>query len=175
MGGLARTKEEYTAVLELVKQIAKEEEKTREIVGKIRERHGHLDSVKMELDELDLQMQTQRDEIAEKTGEVNKAKIQGARRKAGREEEMEENKRAREEARQLLGEKHLAAVDLANQIRDVNLMEEEERDHMGQEAARIRANYASLLESIKKFNEKLDADFTKLEAAMDKINTPSAL
>jgi len=172
---LDRTKEEYTAVLELVKQIAKEEEKAREIVGKIREQDGMLDSVKMEIDELEMQLRDIQIQIAEKESEFTKAKMQWTRRKAGKEEEIAEAKKAREEARLQLGEEQLVAVDLANQIRDLGLMEEEEIEQMGQEAAIIRGKYATLLESIEKFNEKINADYIKMDEAVAKMKTPPSL
>ena len=50
---LERSREEYAAALELVRQIAKEAQKTREVVGSIREQHGHLERVKMEMDEVE--------------------------------------------------------------------------------------------------------------------------
>ena len=46
---------------------------------------------------------------------------------------------------------------------------------MGQEAAVIRGHYATLLESLQKFNEKIASDFLVLEAAREKMATPSAL
>lgn len=172
---LERTREEYTAVLELVKQIAKEEQKVREIVARIREQHGHLDTVKMELDELESDLRETQQRVATKATELNKAKLQWGRRKKGKEEELEEGRRVRQESRQLLGEEQLAAMDLANQVRDLSVREEEERVMMGQEAAVIRGHYATLLESLQKFNEKMSSEFQVLEAAREKMATPSAL
>ena len=54
--------------------------------------------------------------MATKATELNKAKLQWGRRKKGKEEELEEGRRARQESRQLLGEEELAAMDLANQV-----------------------------------------------------------
>ena len=57
----------------------------------------------------------------------------------------------------------------------MSLREEEERVTMGQEAAVIRGHYATLLESLQKFNEKMNSEFLVLEAAREKMATPSAL
>lgn len=172
---LERTRVEYMAVLELVRQIAREEQKTREIMGKIREQHGKLDSIKMEVDELENDLREERQQAGSRRAEMEKVRLQAERRRRGKEEEVTEGRGAVEAARRQLGEAELASVELAGQTKAATDQVEEERVMMGQEAANIRATYSTLLEAIQKFNDKMNRDFDKIEEAKEAMNTPSAL
>ena len=75
-----------------------------------------------------------------------------------------------------MGEEQLAAMELSNKMRDINLMCEDEQEEMAREAANIRAHYSTLLEAMEKFNNKLNEDFSKIGEARDKLNQgPPAL
>jgi len=167
---LERTKEEYNAILELVKQIAKEEEKIREVVGKIREQQSQIDAKKMEQDELENDLREAENEVAEKAAEVNKISVQWNRRKVGRQEELAERRAARDLARTQVGEEQIVAIDLGEQLRDLELMKEEENTGMAEEATSIRMQYAKLLEAMERFYAKMKNDMTKIEAAAQRLN-----
>jgi len=166
---LERGREEYAAALELVKQIAEEAQKTREVVGSIREQHGHLERVQMEMDEVESHLREVVQQVADRKGEMAKARLQGERRKKGKEEELEAERVAVEAARQDVGEEQLAVVEAIDRIRDMELQEQEERDAMELEAQQVRQHYSAILETIELFNTKLARDFQRLEEAQDRM------
>ena len=184
--------------MELVKQIAEEAQKTREVVGSIREQHGHLERVQMEMDEVESHLREVVQQVADRKGEMAKARLQGERRKKGKEEELEAERVAVEAARQDVGEEQLAVVEAIDRIRDMELQEQEERDAMELEAqqvglpiffypvvnwkvlhdffvplfltpAQVRQHYSAILETIELFNTKLARDFQRLEEAQDRM------
>merc|ERR1719208_411921 len=126
----------------------------REMVGKLREQAGKMERVKMDMDELESEL---------REAELAKVRLQGDRRRRGKEEELVCERRAVEEAKQQLGEEQLAVVELVNQLREVRLMEEQEALEMGREAAIIRGHYAKILEAVQKFNMKMVNDFKIIE------------
>jgi len=169
---LERSREEYAAALELVKQIAKEGQKTREVVGRIREQHGHLETVKMEMDEVESDLREVVQQVVDRKGEMAKARLQGERRMKGKKEELEAERTAVEAARLDVGEEQLAVVEVMGSIRDIELQEQEEMDAMGQEAYQVRQHYSAMLETIELFNTKLARDFQRIEEAQDKMARP---
>jgi len=172
---LERSKEEYGAALELIKAISKEGEKMREMVGKLREQAGKMERVKMDMDELESELREAQQQVGERKAELAKVRLQGDRRRRGKEEELVCERRAVEEAKQQLGEEQLAVVELVNQLREVRLMEEQEALEMGREAAIIRGHYAKILEAVQKFNLKMANDFKIIEEAQLKMSAPPAL
>jgi len=167
---LERLKEDYGAVLDLVQQVAQEQQKTRELVGKIREQHSIMETIKLEREETESVIREFESQVKEKTAVLGKTRGQWLRRKKGKEEEIQQGGSDLEEAKLQLGEEQLAAMELANKIRDINLMCEEEQDEMCREAAIIRSHYSTLLEAMEKFNNKLNEDFDKIGCARDKLN-----
>jgi len=173
---LGRWKEDYTAVLELVQQIAQEQQKTRELVAKIREQHSVMETVKSDREELDSVIREKENQIKEKSAVLAKMRGQWARRKKGKEEEIQQGSADLEQAKLQMGEEQLAAMELSNKMRDINLMHEDEVEEMAREAANIRAHYSTLLEAMEKFNAKLNEDFKKIGDARDKLSQgPPAL
>jgi len=172
---LERSKEEYGAALELIKAISKEGERMREMVGRLREQSGKMEGVKMDMDELESELREAQQQVGERKAELGKVRLQGDRRRRGKEEELVAERRAVEEGKQQLGEEQLAVVELVNQIREVKLMEEDEALEMGREAATIRGHYAKILEAVQRFNQKISNDFKIMEEAQIKMNAPPAL
>jgi len=173
---LDRWKEDYSAVLELVQQIAQEQQKTRDLVGKIREQHTMMETIKLEREEAESVIRELESQLKEKSAVLGKMRGQWARRKKGKEEEIQHGGSDLKEAKATLGEEQLAAVDLSNKLRDINLMCEDDQEEAAREAAIIRAHYSTLLEAMEKFNTKLNEDFLKIGGARDKLNQgPPAL
>merc|ERR1719193_1277647 len=133
------------------------------MVGKLREQAGKMERVKMDMDELESELREAQQQVGERKAELGKVRLQGDRRRRGKEEELVAESRAVEEAKQQLGEEQLAVVELVNQIREVRLMEEQEALEMGKEAAIIRGHYAKILEAVQKFNMKMVNDFKIIE------------
>eukprot|EP00092_Neocalanus_flemingeri_P039043 GFUD01042502.1.p1 GENE.GFUD01042502.1~~GFUD01042502.1.p1 ORF type:complete len:450 (+),score=180.21 GFUD01042502.1:281-1630(+) len=173
---LDRCKEDYSAVLELVQQIAQEQQKTRDLVGKIREHHTVMESTKLEKEEAESVIRELENQFKERSAVLAKMRGQWARRKKGKEEEIQQGGSELEEAKLQLGEEQLAAMDLSNKIRDLNLMCEDEQEEMARLAGNTRAHYSMVLEAMEKFNNKLNEDFAKIGEAKNKLNQgPPAL
>ena len=163
-------------MLELVQQIAQEQQKTRELVAKIREQHSIMETVKSDREELESVIREKENQIKEKSAVLAKMRGQWGRRKKGKEEEIQQGSADLEHAKLQMGEEQLAAMELSNKMRDINLMHEDEVEVMAREAANIRAHYSTLLEAMEKFNTKLNEDFKKIGDARDKLNQgPPAL
>jgi len=173
---LCRWKDDYKAVLELVQQIASEQEKTRNLMAKIREQHNAMETIKMQREETESEIRELENQFQEKNASLSKLRGQWARRKKGREEEIQAAGADLEETKQQVGQEHLAELEISNKINEFNMMSEDEQTEMNKEAASIRSQYASILESMEKFNNKLHEDFEKIGNATDKLNEgPSAL
>merc|ERR1711864_12944 len=118
---LDRLKGEYTAVLDLVKQVAGERQKTRELEGKMREVQGQTVSFKLELEEGDSLVREKEIQVEKKKEEGNKMKVQWNRKKKGKEEEILCGSNELEHAKKHLGQEELAVVELSSQIRNLDM------------------------------------------------------
>jgi len=173
---LIRWKEDYTAVLELVQQIAQEQEKTRHLVSKIREQHIAMDTIKLQREETESEIREHESQVKERSAALVKLRAQWSRRKKGKEEEIREAGDELEHAKLQVGEDQVATMEISNRIRDLRLMSDEEHAARGNEAASIRSQYSAILESMEKFNAKLNKDWEKIGNASDKLNQgPPAL
>ena len=171
-----RWKDDYTAVLELVQQIANEQEKTRILMGKIREQNINIETIKLQREETESEIRELENQVKEKSASLSKLRGQWARRKKGKEEEIAAATADLEHTKLQVGEDHVAAVEISTRKSDIIRMSEEEQAEMAKEAASIRSQYATLLESMEKFNNKLNEDFEKISNATDKLNEgPPAL
>ena len=163
-------------MLELVQQIAQEQQKTRELVAKIREQHTSMETIKSDREELESVIREKENQVKEKSAILAKMRGQWARRKKGKEEEIQQGAADLEHAKLQMGEEQFTALELSNKMRDIKLLQEDEVEEMAREAATIRSHYSSLLEAMEKFNTKLNEDFNKIGGACDKLNQgPSAL
>jgi len=173
---LSRWKDDYTAVLELVQQIANEQEKTRILMAKIREQNINIETIKLQREETESEIRELENQVKEKSASLSKLRGQWARRKKGKEEEIAAATADLEHTKLQVGEDHVAAVEISTRKSDIIRMSEEEQAEMAKEAASIRSQYATLLESMEKFNNKLNEDFEKISNATDKLNEgPPAL
>lgn len=167
---LDRLKGEYTSVLDLVKQVAGERQKTRELESKMREVQGQMVSFKLELEEGDSLVREKEIQVEKKKEEGNKMKVQWNRKKKGKEEEILSGSQELDHAKKHLGQEELAVVELSNQIRNLDLRREVEMEEQTREAVLVRAQYSTLLEGIEKFNFKLREDLDRVEKAKEKLN-----
>merc|ERR1719186_2502178 len=73
------------------------------------------------------------------------------------------------ELTQQMGEEERAGLDLQNRIHSTELELSEIETLMQNQGLQVKANYSKLLESIEKFNDRLNQDFAKLDEAKGKI------
>ena len=145
-------------------------------MAKIREQHTAMETIKLQREETESVIRELESQVKEKSAVLAKMRGQWVRRKKGKEEEIQQGGADLEHAKMQMGEDQVAAMELSNKMRDINLMSEEEQDDMTREAANIRAHYSTLLEAMEKFNTKLNDDFQKIGTARDKLNQgPPAL
>jgi hypothetical protein len=108
-------------------------------------------------------------QIAELTQQMGKIKMQWGRKKQGKGEEVERLTRDAEESKKKMGEEEMAGLDLLNRIHSTELELSEIETLMQNQGLQVKANYSKLLESIEKFNDRLNQDFAKLDEAKGKI------
>ena len=171
-----RLKEEYSSILEMVQQIAQEQQKARDVLAKIRDKQTTMETTKLEREEFESVYRELESQIIEKNDVFSKMKIQWSRRKKGKEEDLLVGSTELKDAKALVGEEQLVGIELMNSLRHVEGLCDEEQAESVKEAACVRAQYSRLLEAIEKFNVKLNEDFKKIESVHDKLqNSAPAL
>jgi len=166
---LERVKGEYANFLELAQQIAQEHQKTKELTVKIRDQMTAREGVKLHLDDHEAMIREHDLQINDLAQQMGKLKLQWGRRKRGKGEEIEGLKEELDVVKKNLGEEEVAVVEVLNRIHNTEVEIEKEEKVIYGEGVWVKAQYARLLESIEKFNTKLNDDFAKLDEARERI------
>merc|ERR550519_1188388 len=169
-----RVKRDFTAFHELAQQIAQEHSKTKDLAEKIRDQLSKREGVKLQNDDYQAMIREHDIQIAELTQQMGKIKLQWGRKKQGKGEEVESLTQAVEMSRKKLGEEEMAGLDLLNRIHSTELELSEVETLMQNQGLQVKANYSKLLESIEKFNDRLNQDFANLDEAKEKIVVATA-
>merc|ERR550519_1476463 len=167
-------KRDFTAFHELAQQIAQEHSKTKDLAEKIRDQLSKREGVKLQNDDYQAMIREHDIQIAELSQQLGKIKLQWGRKKQGKGEEVESLSQAVEVSRKKLGEEEMAGLDLLNRIHSTELELSEVEMLMQNQGLQVKANYSKLLESIEKFNDRLNQDFAKLDEAKEKIVAATA-
>merc|ERR1719296_711082 len=171
---LDRVKRDFTAFNELVQQIAQEHQKTKDLTVKIRDQLSKREGVKLQNDDYQAIIREHDNQIGELTQQLGKIKLQWGRKRQGKGEEVENLTQAMEVSKKKLGDKEVAGLDLHNRIQSTELELAEIEPLMQNQGMQAKADYARLLESIEKFNNKLMQDFAKFNEANENILAANA-
>jgi hypothetical protein len=117
------------------------------------------EGVKLQNDDYQAMIREHDIQIAELTQQMGKIKMQWGRKKQGKGEEVERLTRDAEESKKKMGEEEMAGLDLLNRIHSTELELSEIETLMQNQGLQVKANYSKLLESIEKFNDRLNQDF----------------
>merc|ERR1719319_1382560 len=166
---LDRVNRDFTAFNELVKEITKEHQKTKVLAVKIRDQLSKREGVKLQYDDYQAMVREHDIQISELVQQMGKIKLQWGRKRQGKGEEVENLTQAVEENRRKLGDEEMAGLDLHNRIHNTELELSEIETLMQNQGMQAKANYSRLLESIEKFNNKLNQDFAKINEAKENI------
>merc|ERR1719509_699216 len=166
---LDRVNRDFTAFNELVKEITKEHQKTKVLAVKIRDQLSKREGVKLQYDDYQAMVREHDIQISELVQQMGKIKLQWGRKRQGKGEEVENLTQAVEENRRKLGDEEMAGLDLHNRIQNTELELSEIETLMQNQGMQAKANYSRLLESIEKFNNKLNQDFAKINEAKENI------
>jgi len=166
---LDRVKRDFTAFHELAQQVAQEHQKTKDLSLKIRDQLSKREGVKLQNDDYQAMIREHDQQISELTQQMGKIKLQWGRKKQMKGEEVESLTQEVEVSKKKMGEEEMAGLDLLNRIHSTELELSEIETLMQNQGLQVKANYSKLLESIEKFNDRLNQDFAKLDEAKGKI------
>lgn len=108
--------------------------------------------------------------VKEKAQTLSKAKNQWARRRQGKQEDLERAVQDLEVAKSSANEDQLRIIELGEKVRDLELGAQEESEMMMAQDTQVRSQYTRILEALDEFNKKKSANLAKLSDAKQKLD-----
>ena len=112
--------------------------------------------------------------VKEKAQTLSKAKNQWARRRQGKQEDLDRAVQELEVAKSSANEDQLRVIELGEKVRDLELQAQEESEMMMAEDTQVRSQYTRILEALDEFNKKKAANLAKLSDAKQKVDGSAA-
>ena len=122
-----------------------------------------------ESDELGILLRDEDVVVKEKAQTLVKAKSQWARRRQGKQEDLERAVQELEEAKSSANKDQLRVIELGGKVRDLELQAQEESDTMMIQETQVRSQYTRILEALDEFNKKKSANLAKLSDAKQRL------
>ena len=112
--------------------------------------------------------------VKEKAQTLSKAKNQWARRRQGKQEDLDRAVQELEVAKSSANEDQLRVIELGEKVRDLELQAQEESEMMMTQDTQVRSQYTRILEALDEFNKKKAANLAKLSDAKQKLDGSAA-
>ena len=128
-----------------------------------------LDNLVTESDELGILLRDEDVVVKEKAQTLAKAKNQWARRRQGKQEDLDRAVEELEEAKSSANEDQLRVIELGDKVRDLELQTQEESEIMMAQDTQVRSQYTRILEALEEFNKKKSANLAKLSDAKQRL------
>ena len=112
--------------------------------------------------------------VKEKAQTLSKAKNQWARRRQGKQEDLDRAVQELEVAKSSANEDQLRVIELGEKVRDLELQAQEESEMMMAQDTQVRSQYTRILEALDEFNKKKAANLAKLSDAKQKLDGSAA-
>ena len=112
--------------------------------------------------------------VKEKAQTLSKAKNQWARRRQGKQEDLDRAVQELEVAKSSANEDQLRVIELGEKVRDLELQAQEESEMMMGQDTQVRSQYTRILEALDEFNKKKAANLAKLSDAKQKLDGSAA-
>ena len=112
--------------------------------------------------------------VKEKAQTLSKAKNQWARRRQGKQEDLDRAVQELEVAKSSANEDQLRVIELGEKVRDLELQAQEESEMMMAEDTQVRSQYTRILEALDEFNKKKATNLAKLSDAKQKVDGSAA-
>lgn len=157
------------SILEVVQQYSSEKSEIKNFESKIQEIKVKLDNLVTESDELGILLRDEDVVVKEKAQTLAKAKSQWARRRQGKQEDLDRAVQELEEAKSSANKDQLRVIELGGKVRDLELQAQEESDTMMIQETQVRSQYTRILEALDEFNKKKSANLAKLSDAKQRL------
>ena len=128
-----------------------------------------MDNLVAESDELGILIRDEDLVVKEKAQTLAKAKNQWARRRQGKQEDLERAVQELEVAKSSANEDQIKVIELGEKVRDLELQAQEEGEMMMVQDAQVRSQYTRILEALDEFNKKKSENLAKLSDAKQKL------
>jgi len=159
-----------TSILEVVRQYSSEKSEIKNFETKIQDIKVKLDNLVAESDELGCLIRDEDVVVKEKAQTLAKAKNQWARRRQGKQEDLERAIQELDVAKSSANEDQLRVIELGDKVRDLELQTQEESEMMMVQDTQVRSQYTRILEALEEFNRKKSANLAKLSDAKQKLD-----
>jgi len=162
------------SILEIAELTANEKKEIKNFDSKIQEINTRISKINMETDEYGSLLNDEEVQVKEKNEVLTKMKSQWSRRCQGKQEDLNRVVAELEEAKSSFDEEQLKALELSNQVKELNSQSDKEKRESFVNAGDVRSQYSKILQSIEKFNMKMASDMEKLNAVSQKLNNGAA-